>query len=756
MGRFDALSDLDFEELVADLLSAETGLAFRAGTRGPDGGIDVLANDAAGSHVVQCKHVRTGSISQLLSQVRKEARSLEARPWHHASYRFVTSTRLSHAKREEIAELLDPWVTSAEDVFGEGDLADLLRKHPNVEARHVKLWLPGAGALRRVIHAGAYVRTDALVEETRTALPRYVQTRAFLEARRRLHAHGVCVVAGPPGVGKTTLARLLMLDGLEQGFAPYDIPQGGLREAWDLLSDDEHQLFFYDDFLGRISLAQGQEDDEQLLRFMRRVAKSPTTRIVLTTREYILRQAQRLSEVLDRESSDLHRFLLHVEDYDDLEKARILYNHIYFSNQVDETARRSLVRNRGYRRIINHEGYSPRLIEWMTGIVGGALTDADRGDYAAYCLGVLDRPEQLWQRAVDRGLEDADRALLLCLASLPDRVTYEPLEAAFIRACAVRGLPSDGQRFIASLKVLHDSFITSYGVGVDTFFTPLNPSLLDFLADYVRSSRADARRLLEGALYLDQVLWAWETLTQDDALPPEDLLADFSAAFAATLDTFLLNSYVDRHGSYPRELPLYSPTDRLGLMCKYADRTPALAPHLKRWLPGYAEQWLEGVSRRALLPPDVRILSSLDRLGVVDATQELHLLKPKVFAAPQARRWPLVGEILLTVPSLFDEDDLSRLRSELVSYCNQVLDDAPAYFEEVIEVEELQDIASQLDLSLDAEIFEEAIEALEEFAASQEGPGYEDYDDDRYDDDREFFASDDDAIDGMFDRLLED
>jgi hypothetical protein len=84
-----------------------------------------------------------------------------------------------------------------------------------------------------------------------------------------------------------------------------------------------------------------------------------------------------------------------------------------------------------------------------------------------------------------------------------------------------------------------------------------------------------------------------------------------------------------------------------------------------------------------------------------------------------------------------------------VSYCNRVLDDAPAYFEEVIEVEELRDVASQLDVSLDAEIFEEAIETLEEFAASQEDPGCEDYDDDRYDDDRDFFASDDAAIDGM-------
>ncbi len=761
MGRFDALSDLDFEEVVADVLRASTGLQFRAGTRGPDRGVDVLAWADLQRHVVQCKHIRTGQGAEAVREARREAVRLASTGWSSTSYRFVTSARLSHVRRDEIATILQPWIGDVSHVLGEGDLEALLRAHPAVEARHVKLWLGGAGALRRALHAGVYERSRALLEETRAALPRYVQTDAFFEARDLLHNRHVCVIAGPPGVGKTTLARLLMIDGLEQGYQPYDIPQGGLHEAWDLLDRDERQLFFYDDFLGRISLVPGQEDDEHLMRFMRDVARSPTTRIVLTTREYVLRQAQGLSDVLERESSDFHRFLLLVARYDRREKARIFYNHVYFSDQVDEVARRSLLAGRAYRKVIDHHGYSPRLIEWMTGAVGGGLDEAGRRDFATYCVDVLDHPERLWQRAFDRGLDEVDKILLLCLVSMPDGVRLCDLEQAFTTACAAAEIVAHGRRFQTSLKVLHDSFVTSHSSGEDIEISAINPSLLDFLTAYVTSSRADAERLLAGAHFFEQVAWLWTRLSEavdgrPAGEPPADLVPAFARAFDATFDSVVptagLTILRRGHG------PAGSRLARFDLLLSWMEHSPSLLEHADTWLERYADEWASCEIAEDLSPMTLHVVDGLIAVGALAQDTWLEVKRLILMRdGEMAESWMLIVELSRLVPDIFDRDEWQELQRRFVAYSDRLLSgldaaDDDGYFD----LDELQQIAASLGIRLDDEAVEHAEEQLMRMGADPEM--YWDAGEDRLDrmDDLREDGDDDAHIDAMFERLGED
>lgn len=766
MGRYDSLSDLDFEELVADVLRAETKLPFRAGVRGRDGGIDLLAVKGRRRHVGQCKHMRTGDVRAVVREAEKEAQKLAKRMPRWASYRFITSMRLSHDRRDQIAEALSPWIADPENVLGEGDLNRLLRKHPAVEARHVKLWLNSAGALRRALHAGVYERSEALLEETRAALPRYVQTEAFLEARDMLHEQGVVVIAGPPGVGKTTLARLLMLDGLEQDYEPYDIPQGGLAEAWDLVVPTQRQLFFYDDFLGRISLTPGQEDDEVLMRFMRRVARSKTTRMVLTTREYVLRQAQQLSDVLERENSDLHRYLLHVDRYERNEKARIFYNHIYFSDQVDATARRALLEERAYLRIIDHDNYSPRLIEWMTGLAGEGLDDNARRNYPRHCLGVLNNPEQLWQRAFDAGLGEADRVLLLCLVSLPDGVTLPTLEVAFLAACETRVVPTHGRQFQTSLKVLDDSFISTQRRGRTTIVVPHNPSLLDFLTEYVRSSPADAKLLLAGARYIEQVLWAWSALsrsatgTAGRSLPPPTALTNaFSSAFEATLDSPPLDR-ISRSGLLPSFARLGSPYGRLELLLDYLDQAPTLAEVMTNdWLRRHANDWARGSLPDALSLEGISLVRRLARHGALDARAVVADLKPKLLSIPERlTRWQCIAEAHDLAPRAFGDQEWKLLQEEVTDALDELLDDAAAYFEEVSELEDFTAAAELMGIELDDVVLDTAMEdvAIAVAERESEGEGDPDYEPDHDADDFRGLrggGQDDSDIDAMFSRL---
>jgi Restriction endonuclease len=92
VATLDALSDVDFELFVADLLGRELGVRFEITSRGPDGGVDLLATGADGiAHIVQCKHYVHSSMADLVRAARREQATLAASEQRVDKYTFVTS-----------------------------------------------------------------------------------------------------------------------------------------------------------------------------------------------------------------------------------------------------------------------------------------------------------------------------------------------------------------------------------------------------------------------------------------------------------------------------------------------------------------------------------------------------------------------------------------------------------------------------------------------------------------------------------------
>lgn len=747
MGRFDSLSDLDFEVFAGDLLRASSGLPYRAGMRGRDGGIDLLATVDGRRHVVQCKHFRESTYPQLKRAVKEERAKIEGREDEFASYKFVTSKALNHDQHAELVEILSPHAAHPGQVLGGNDVERLLAENPEVEARHVKLWLGGAGPLQALLSAAAEQRSLALLEQTRAALPRYVETHAFRAAHEVLGREGVCVIAGPPGVGKTTLARLLLLDGLEHGFQPYEIVPGAMADAWELLKRNEKQVFYFDDFLGSTALDESRYADADLLRFIAKVAGDKDRRFVLTTREYILRQARRMSEILDREASDAHRFLLTLESYSRNERARIFYNHIYHSEQVDSVARQSLLSDRAYLRIVDHQNYSPRLIEWITGWSAQRLGDPERSRYAEFCLESLDNPERLWKHAFEVGLGAAERALLLSMLGLPRYTDAHDAEASFESACDARGLPVDNRAFSRALQVLDDSFLSSTQSNERIYLSWINPSLLDYLRSYLRQSRADVEICLKGASYFEQALFQWRTLAREPALR-DGLAGPFSATFERTLSAPPPRV---EPGLFNRQTPS-DHKQRLSQVLDCVTESKALAAASHTWLAQATDEWVKSIYSypSMITGDDLRLAARLGERGLLDSYAVAVRLKEEIQAlSPTPDRWNRLDDLAEWVQGLFTEAEWEAEKSSFEEFVELALEDAADYLADPAEIDTIQTVANGFGLVLD----EEQLEAAREDLTGEDARDWDDYYDEREDD---WGPDDGDAdrdIDAIFGRL---
>lgn len=509
MARYDftCLSSQDFEDLARDLLQAEWKVTLEAFKVGRDTGIDLRYSPTDGGRtIVQCKHFAGSGFSKLLSHlVKGERPKIELlRP---ARYVVVTSVALSPGNKDDIVQALHPFVTNTADVIGAGDIESLLAKHSDVERANFKLWLTSTTVIERVLHNAEVCHTEFEIERIRRKLPVFVQGDAFPRVMRLLDQSRVAVVSGAPGIGKTTLAEMVLYRHIEQGYEPVVI-QADIAEGKKFFRPDARRIFYFDDFLGQFFLGDrseyfGRNQDLAVIGFMEMVRASAHSRFILTTREHLLQSARLLSERLARSTILDSRCILELRDYNHAHKARILYNHLYFSG-LPQAYKDVVLADDFFLEIIGHQHFNPRLIEWLSTSLRQREVEADR--YRDYVSRLLESPHEIWMHAFRNQLSVAARDILLTFYTLGEYTDIVDLDPAFRslhrhRAAKYNHSINPGD-FRCGLQELDGAFL-SYRSGYASY---LNPSIREFVASVICEERDTAEDLLASAVRFKQIV----------------------------------------------------------------------------------------------------------------------------------------------------------------------------------------------------------------------------------------------------------
>jgi hypothetical protein len=320
---------------------------------------------------------------------------------------------------------------------------------------------------------------------------------------------------------------------------------------------------------------------------------------------------------------------------------------------------------------------------------------------------------------------------------MPDRIEHDDLERAFEAFADVAGISTRQRAFRRALKILDDSFIRTYHDRDHIFVVPYDPSVADFLAEYVRSSPADARLLVRGAIFFEQI----ESLSR--MLPARDLAGQTASEYLDAVERCLNANSCTWHdvyfGPHATEPTTIRHRARLEQRIDFVGR-------VKTWRGAYREESLKTRVRAIYAAGKDRVRDDWMKLRG-DPEEAVQLLGGMRRRREGIQAYALAAKTLITdgvhypyafshllalrdlAPSIFSEPEWAALRRRYL----EVADDELTNWHEMRSIDQLDDLehyAERMGVQLDTSVLKETRLQVEQAIAEAEDRALEGAEDD--------------------------
>ena len=499
---FKILQPSEFECFSRDLLQAREDIFIESFADGRDKGIDLrFAYSKDKTCIVQCKRYKEWK--ELKGKLKEEVEKVKR--LSPQRYILTTSVDLTVKQKDEVLAMFNPFILSGMDVLGKKDLNNLLEKNPEIEKNYHKLWLASTNVLNTIINRATLNWSSFELEKIEKDIRLYVENESLNKALDVLKENHYVVISGIPGIGKTTLARMLVYTMLARGYEEF-VYVDDMDTAAKMFSKEKRQIFFFDDFLGANSFVQQSVSFEnKLITFIDKVRNSKHTLFILSTREYVLSEAMAHYEELSMSNIDIAKCTIELEYYTKTIRAKILYNHLAEANIPPEYIN-VFIDKRGYMTIINHQNFNPRVIESI--IKEQIWETIDSNDFANKVKEFFDNPISVWQFAFEK-LDVETRYTLLVLGTMGGHVRLDDFQEGYRQFCILTsqevGLKYDDVKWRQSLKVLMNCFLKIDNRNGIKLVTMYNPSIADFIVFYLNQNTTTALQIIRGACFIEQL-----------------------------------------------------------------------------------------------------------------------------------------------------------------------------------------------------------------------------------------------------------